>query len=256
MVISGRGSGAALPSASISAKPDSASAMRPRCQSAATSSHRAQKRGPCSSLGQWASAARANSALPLAIAPDSCDLAREAARSPPGLGHHPALGGDLELPQLGSRLEGRSTCCEQAFDLVQAVAVPLEHRLRQGRAGGVTAPPRRAASDSHRSRITLSPRRRVSPRCSSTGRAAHVASPAAKACRIVSSISPCSLAPVGGPPVQLRHPRALGPLQPGTQQIGEQVMVAIPAALAHPAGPGTGWRAPAPPACPGRLTGR
>jgi hypothetical protein len=42
---------------------------------------------------------------------------------------------------------------------------------------------------------------------------------------------PVLLAPFGGPPVQLRDPTGLGLLQPGTQQIGEQVMEAVPAAL-------------------------
>jgi hypothetical protein len=42
---------------------------------------------------------------------------------------------------------------------------------------------------------------------------------------------PVLLAPFGGPPVQLRYPTGLGPLQASTQQIGEQVMEAVPAAL-------------------------
>src|SRR5215217_1845223 len=39
------------------------------------------------------------------------------------------------------------------------------------------------------------------------------------------------LAPVGGPPVQLGYQLRMGPLQAGAEQIGEQVVEAIPAAL-------------------------
>jgi hypothetical protein len=42
---------------------------------------------------------------------------------------------------------------------------------------------------------------------------------------------PVLLAPDGGPPVQLRQPIALGPLQLGTEKIAEQLMEAKPAAL-------------------------
>ena len=76
--------------------------------------------------------------------------------------------------------------------------------------------------------VACSPRRlNTESKCSSTSRAAHSGSPAARACRTASSGSPCCGVPRRG--VAVQAPAALR-FQPGPQQIGEQMVIPPPAA--------------------------
>jgi len=73
--------------------------------------------------------------LPLAIAPDACDLGAQQRDRRPSVGHHPALGRHLELSELWLGFQGGLDLLEQTFHRVQAIAVPLEHRLCQTQPG-------------------------------------------------------------------------------------------------------------------------
>ena len=67
-------------------------------------------------------------------------------------------------------------------------------------------------------------------KCRSISRAAQAASPAARACRIVSSASPCSVAPGGRRHGAARAVCRVVLAAGGPEQVGEQVVIAPPAA--------------------------
>jgi hypothetical protein len=86
-------------------------------------------------LGQVGQGHSGEFGLALAVAPDPCDLGTQQRDRRPDVGHHPALGGHLELPELGPHLEGSFDLLEQSFHAVQPIAVPFEHRQRQAQPG-------------------------------------------------------------------------------------------------------------------------
>jgi hypothetical protein len=74
-------------------------------------------------------------ALPLPVASHACDLGAQQGDRRPRVGHHPAFGGHLELPEIGSLLESCFDVLEPSFHLVDAIAVPLQHRLCEAEPG-------------------------------------------------------------------------------------------------------------------------
>ena len=121
---------------------------------------------------------------------------------------------------------------QQRLDLVQPAGHQRDVGLPQGQHRPAADHPRTAARPARRPGSRPRRAARSAPRGAPRPAGPPTsASPAASACRMASSGSPCRSYQDGRGAVQLGHPLRVQPLQVGAQQVGEQVVVAPPATL-------------------------
>jgi hypothetical protein len=166
----------------------------------------------------------------LRIAPSSCKLGAKERDRRRHRSHHANLCQHPDLPRPVSLVECAFGLHQETLDRVQAAEEQLPQPLGQAqRWSGSHRLVRESRQPSLQQRALVAAEGLAQVLFDQSRRPRPIPRPQGMVDRLVDQ--PVLLAPFGGPPVQLRQPRALGPLQPSAEQIGEQVMEAVPAAL-------------------------